>query len=134
MLYGPRTSDEMFRELKEHLHCTTQAGDGEPHLPAVHVASWEGQGNVVEVALVCDACHQIVAGLTFSAPGDVNEIDCWNPNCGNKAESEDSLTCADCTSARETTDADICVSCTCWVDAAFLDQNHDPHCEECYEG
>jgi len=62
------------------------------------------------------------------------EIDCWNPNCGNKAESEDSLTCADCTFAQESTGAGICVSCTCWVDAAFLDQNHNPYCEECYEG
>ena len=65
--------------------------------------------------------------------GIQEEMDCWNPNCGNKAESEDSLTCADCTSARETTEADICIRCDRWVDAAKFDQDNDPFCDGCYE-
>ena len=61
------------------------------------------------------------------------EIDCWNPNCGNKAESEDSVTCDDCTSAQESTGAGICETCTCWVDEAYFDQDSTPYCADCYE-
>jgi len=67
-MYGARTAKEMFQEFTEHLHCTTQDDDEEPPLPAAKLASWETQGNVVEVALVCDACHVIIGGLTFENP------------------------------------------------------------------
>ena len=64
-MYGARTAKEMFQEFTEHLNCTV--GDpewGEPNQPAAKLASWKGG----EVSLVCDACHVIIAGLTFEPP------------------------------------------------------------------
>lgn len=69
----------------------------------------------------------------------MTDLDCWNPNCKNKAQSEDSVTCKDCAHAIETTDADICEDCACWTETAVYDHSGDcsivkcPACQECYE-
>ena len=62
------------------------------------------------------------------------DLDCWNPNCNNKAQSEDALTCAGCTLALETTDAGICEACKCWTETAKCNPSDGtPYCPACYK-
>ena len=61
------------------------------------------------------------------------DLDCCNPNCNNKAQSEDALTCSGCTLAMETTDAGICEDCKCWTETAECNpRDGTPACPACY--